>query len=58
MLRLNVSDNVGRQLAARYGVRALPTFVLLNTEGEVALKLAGQPDRDSILAVVADLRRK
>jgi cytochrome c-type biogenesis protein len=55
VLRLSIMDDVGRQLAARYGVQGVPTFILLNGEGEVILKQAGQPDRASILAAVADV---
>jgi len=48
VLRLSVTDDVGGELAMRYGVRGVPSFVLLNGAGEVVLKQAGMPDRDAI----------
>ena len=38
VMRLSVMGSVGRELAARYGVLGVPTFVLLNGAGEVVLK--------------------
>ena len=55
VLRLSVMDSVGGKLALRYGVRGVPTFVLLNGAGEIVLKQTGMPDRDAILAVVEEL---
>ena len=55
VLRLSVMDGTGRELAMRYGVRGVPTFVLLNGAGEVALKQVGMPDRDGIKDTVAAL---
>lgn len=52
VLRLNVTDDVGRELAMRYGVRGVPTFVLLDGAGETALTQVGMPDRAEIVAVV------
>ena len=58
VLRLNAMDAVGRKLAMRYGVRGVPTFVLLNGAGEVVLKQVGMPERTDILAMVAGLLEK
>jgi len=55
VLRLSVMDDVGGELAKRYGVRGVPTFVLLDGVGEVVLKQTGMPDRDEIEATVAAL---
>ena len=55
VLRLSVMDDVGGELAVRYGVRSVPTFVLLNGAGEVVLQQAGMPDRDMIKAAVVKL---
>ena len=55
VLRLSVMDDTGRELAMRYGVRGVPTFVLLNGAGEVALEQVGMPDRDGIKDTVAAL---
>ncbi len=55
VLRLNVLDDVGGELALRYGVRSVPTFVLLNSTGEVVLRQTGMPDRDAIETAVEEL---
>ena len=55
VLRLGVTDSVGGALAARYGVRAVPTFVLLDGAGEVVLTQIGTPDREAVLAAVEGL---
>ena len=55
VLRLNAMDAVGGKLAMRYGVRGVPTFVLLNGAGEVVLKQVGMPERVEITAAVQEL---
>ncbi|MCP4536896.1 MAG: hypothetical protein GY832_07090 [Chloroflexi bacterium] len=53
VLRLDITDGVGRQLAMRYGARGVPTFVVLDGAGEVLFVQAGMPDQDGIKAVIA-----
>jgi hypothetical protein len=48
VLRVSVMDDVGGQLAMRYGVRSVPTFVLLDPDGEVLLRQVGRPQRAEI----------
>jgi thioredoxin-related protein len=55
VLRLNVMDDVGGALAMRYGVRGVPTFVLLDGAGKVALTQAGMLSRAEITAAVEKL---
>ena len=55
VLRLSVTDGVGGELALRYGVRGVPTFLLLDSAGETVLKQVGMPDRAEIETVVARL---
>jgi len=55
VLRLSVMDDVGGELAMRYGARGVPTFVLLDGTGEVVLRQTGMPDRDAIQVAVAGL---
>lgn len=55
VLRLNVVDGVGGQLAARYNVRGVPTFLVLDGEGEVVLRQVGRPQRKEIMATIASL---
>ena len=52
VLRLSVTDDVGVALAMRYGVRAVPTLVVLDGTGEVVLNQAGVPDRAEVMAAV------
>lgn len=55
VLRLSVMDDVGGELAMRYGVSGVPTVVLLDGAGEVVLRQTGMPDQDAIRAAVVDL---
>jgi thioredoxin-related protein len=55
VLRLNAMDEVGGQLAARYGVRGVPTLILLDGSGKLVLQQAGMPQRDEINAAVDEL---
>lgn len=55
VLQLNVMDNVGGQLAARYSVRGVPTFLVLDGDGEVVLRQVGRPRRQDIMAAIEAL---
>lgn len=55
VLRLNVMDNVGGQLAVRYGARGVPTFVLLNGAGEIVFQQGGMPSREAIKSAVEEI---
>ena len=55
VLRLGVMDDVGGELAMRYGVRGVPTLVVLDGAGEVVLKQTGVLDRAAVVAAVEEL---
>jgi thiol-disulfide isomerase/thioredoxin len=55
MLRLNVRGAPGDQLAYRWQVSGLPTFFVLNGEGEIVYRQSGAPKTDEIKAAVAAL---
>jgi len=55
VLRLGVMDKVGGQLALHYGVRGVPTLVLLDGAGEVALRQTGVLDRAEVMGAVEEL---
>jgi thioredoxin-related protein len=55
VLRLGVMDDVGGTLALRYGVRGVPTLVVLNGAGEVVLKQTGMLNRAEVMAAVEGL---
>jgi hypothetical protein len=52
VLRLSVTDDVGSQLAVRYGARGVPTLVVLDGAGDVVYVHLGQPNREDILDAV------
>jgi thioredoxin-related protein len=58
VLRLSIMDDVGGQLAVRYGARGVPTFVLLNGTGEVVFQQGGMPDREAIKSAVEELMNR
>lgn len=41
VVRLNVMDDIGRQAAARYGVRGLPTLVVVDGAGQPVYSQVG-----------------
>ena len=41
VIRLNAMTSIGRQAAAHFGVRGLPTLVLVDGNGEVVLTQVG-----------------
>jgi thioredoxin-like negative regulator of GroEL len=42
VVRLDVMSKIGQQAAVRYRVRAVPTVILLDGEGQVVLSQAGR----------------
>ena len=48
VLRLSAVSGVGRELAARYGVRGVPTFFLFNGSGELVSYQVGRLDADLV----------
>ena len=52
VLRLDVTSEVGGQAATLFGVRAVPTLVLLDGRGQPALTQAGLLKPDDVLAKV------
>jgi len=57
VLRLSIGGPVGRQLAARYGVRGVPTFVLLDGVGSVVHRQVGRLDAARVKLEIEALRR-
>lgn len=58
VLRLNVFDEVGAQAAGRYGVRAMPTFIVFDGQGQPAHVQVGLPDRADMVRHVRQLLQK
>ena len=55
LLRLNVKDGPGQDLAYRWQVSGLPTFFVLDAEGETVYRRAGAPDVAALKETVASL---
>jgi hypothetical protein len=55
VIRLNVADGVGGQLAVRYGVRGVPTMVVLDGAGGVVYAKTGSPNHGEVVAAVEGL---
>ena len=57
VLRLSAWSSVGRQLASRYGVRGVPTFLLFDGTGELKHYQVGKLDADRVKAEIDSLGR-
>ena len=55
VLRLRAASRVGRELAARYGVRGVPTFLLFDGTGEMVHYQVGRLDAGRVKAEMAAL---
>ena len=58
VLRLSAMSGVGRQLAARYGVRGVPTFFLFDGDGELVSYQVGRLDTDLVKAEIEAIMEK
>lgn len=54
--RVNVDDVAGESLAARYGIRAVPTFVAVDADGAEVERLVGAQTRERIELAVSAVR--
>lgn len=55
VIRLSVLSDVGRQAAARYSVRGVPTFVILGPDGLEASRHVGLPNKDRLVEAALSL---
>lgn len=55
LIRVNVSTSTGLALAQMYGVRATPTLLVLNGQGNVVYSHVGIPNAGEITRVVEGL---
>jgi thioredoxin-related protein len=53
VVRLSVLGKLGREIAQRHGVMAVPTFLIFDGQGELIERQVGFPDRDRIRTLVA-----
>jgi thioredoxin-related protein len=57
VLRLSAISGVGRQLAGRYGVRGVPTFLLFDGSGEMVHYQVGRLDANRVKVEIEMLER-
>ena len=55
VIRLSVTGELGSQVAQRYGVRGVPTIVVLDGAGAVVAQSVGVPNRADLVAQVMGL---
>ena len=55
VIRLSVTSELGSRMAQRYGVRGVPTIVVLDGAGQVVAQSVGMPDRADLVAQVNGL---
>lgn len=53
VVRLDIASDLGKTVAERYGVSAVPTVVVLDGYGEVTHRESGIPDREEVVAAAA-----
>lgn len=57
VLRLSTTSRVGRELASRYGVRGVPTFLLFDGAGDMIHYQVGRLDANRIKAEIQGIGR-
>lgn len=56
ILRVTIDDDAGEALAARYGVRHLPTFVGVDSAGDEVERVVGEQPRARLAGLLGDVR--
>jgi len=51
--RLSIFDEVGQEVARRYDVRGVPTFLVFDDQGNLVGRDLGVPDRHKIKTMIA-----
>ena len=52
LVRLNVRDTVGAQLARGYGVQGVPTLAVFDGAGDIVLSQVGHVNPDEALLII------
>jgi thioredoxin-related protein len=53
LARLSILSEIGREVARRYGVRSVPTFLIFDGEGTLIGREVGFPNRGRIVSLVS-----
>ena len=56
ILHVTIDDDAGEALAARYGVRHLPTFVGVDSAGDEVERVVGEQPRARLAGLLGDVR--
>lgn len=54
IIRLNIQSEVGQLYASRFNARTVPTFVMLDTQGEVAWTMVGRVEEKRVYEVIGN----
>ena len=52
IIRLNIQSEVGQLYASRFNARTVPTFVMLDAQGEVAWTIVGRVDPNKVYETI------
>jgi cytochrome c-type biogenesis protein len=55
LVRVNVDDPLGKQLAAHYGISMVPTFVSVDRTGGEVERIIGEQSRERLLLALSDV---
>ena len=55
LVRVNVASASGLQVAIRYGIRATPSLLVLDSQGNVVYSHTGVPNAGAVIAAVRAL---
>jgi thiol-disulfide isomerase/thioredoxin len=58
IVRINVDETNGRQLAAHYGVSMVPTFVSIDPVGGEVQRIIGEQSKERLILALNDLGGK
>jgi len=54
-VKLDVWGNLGRALASKYGIRAVPSFLIFDGRGNLIYHQVGIPDQKAIINAIENL---
>lgn len=55
LVRISVMTSPGSDLARHFGVRGVPTLLVVDGEGEVVLRQTGRIQKDPVISAIAAL---
>jgi len=56
VIHIDVMSRTGSQIASRFGVRGVPTLLVVNGEGQSVLRQVGRLRQEPVLSALTDLR--